>query len=424
MKTMPLSHRYIKKTPIKTSVERLADYHAGMGAVERLTPPWVPVRVVSRTGTGIHTGTRIKFHLGGSRMFLTWESEHVEYEENSFFTDVQIRGPFTHWKHIHRFLPCKDSFAVMEDEVHFSLPGGTLAWPFYSFVFKQLDRVFAYRHRILKHDLETANMGDSMRILVAGASGVIGSALVPFLRMQGHEVIRLVRDKKLLAPDCIFWDPYRKIMDLENLESFDAVVSLNGVDIAGKRWSSHRKRQIMDSRCITTQFLARSLVQLSRPPKVWLCASAIGYYSGSQPQKSGQAADETGSLGTGFLAQVCNEWEIASAAAQKAGIRVVNMRTGVVLTPAGGALAKMVVPFQTGLGAVISPGNQYMSWISIEDMIRAILHCIQTPSLKGPINMTAPNPATNKEFSRSLGRVYYPGHSFGPGAIRLYFFIP
>ncbi len=272
-----------------------------------------------------------------------------------------------------------------------------------------------YKSMPLSHSNTKKSCTDThspQKILVAGASGNIGTALVDFLRGQEYEVFCLVRTKKALGKYDIFWDPYREIIELQQMEGFDAVVSFNGVDIAGGRWTFRRKKQILDSRIIPTKFLVDKLAALSSPPGVWLSASAVGYYGGFQGEKSHAVIDETGPFGAGFLAHVCREWEGACLCAQKAGIRVVNMRTGVVLTGKGGILARMAFPFQMGLGAVLSSGEQYMSWISMEDMIRAILHCIQTPCLEGPVNMTAPNPVTNMEFSRALAKVYGKGLFF------------
>ncbi|HXG18622.1 MAG TPA: TIGR01777 family oxidoreductase [Methylomirabilota bacterium] len=240
-----------------------------------------------------------------------------------------------------------------------------------------------------------------MNIAVTGASGLIGSALVPFLTAGGNQVMRLVRSSVRAAADEAQWDPERGLADLKRLEECDAVVHLAGVNIAGGRWTPERKRLIRESRVHGTRTLCEALARLSRPPKILLCASAIGYYG----DRGAEVVDEGSAAGKGFLAEVCQAWEEATRPAQEKGIRVVLARLGVVLTPAGGALAKMLLPFQLGLGGVIGDGAQYMSWIALDDVIGAFHHALVSAELHGPVNVVAPSPVTNREFTKTLGRV-------------------
>jgi uncharacterized protein (TIGR01777 family) len=240
-----------------------------------------------------------------------------------------------------------------------------------------------------------------MNVLVTGASGLVGSALVPFLTTGGHRVTRLVRLQLRPAAAEIQWDPEGGIRDAARLEGFDAVVHLAGENIASGRWTAERKARIRDSRVKGTKTLCDALARLSQPPKVLASASATGYYgdSGDTPLW------EQSAPGTGFLADVCRAWEEATAPAVQKGIRVVRLRIGLVLSPTGGALAKMLFPFKLGLGGVVGTGKQYMSWIALDDVVGAIHHALLTEELQGPVNVVTPYPVTNSEFTKTLGRV-------------------
>ncbi len=238
-----------------------------------------------------------------------------------------------------------------------------------------------------------------MHIAVTGSSGLIGSALVPSLAGGGPRVSRLVRG---LAPgaDAIRWDPARGVRDAALLEALDGVVHLAGENIAAGRWTARRKAEIRRSRVEGTRRLCEALARLVKRPKVLVSTSAIGYYG----DRGDQVLQEDSPAGNDFLAGVCREWEAATEPATGAGIRVVHLRFGVVLSPAGGALRKMLTPFRMGVGGRIGSGRQFMSWIALDDVVGAIQHALVTESLAGPANVTAPAPATNAEFTKALGR--------------------
>lgn len=238
-----------------------------------------------------------------------------------------------------------------------------------------------------------------MKVLVTGATGLVGSALVPVLRQGGHEVSRLTRSQPIEGND-ITWNPATGDLPRAPLEGLDAVIHLAGENIAEARWSARVKERLRRSRIDTTRFLCETLVQLRQPPKIFLSASAIGFY-GNRGQ---EILPESASAGTGFLPELCRDWEAASDPVRRHGLRVVNMRIGVVLSPLGGALAKMLTPFRLGLGGVIGSGNQYWSWIAIDDVVWAINHCLSHP-ISGPVNLTAPQPVTNRDFTKTLGRI-------------------
>ena len=243
-----------------------------------------------------------------------------------------------------------------------------------------------------------------MNILVTGSTGLVGSALLPFLTAGGNRVARLVRSRTRPAKSDIpeiQWDPAVGSMDLSGLDEFDAVVHLAGESIAEGKWTPAKKASIRDSRVKGTTLLCQSLAQLQQPPKVLVCASAIGYYG----DRGDEILDEGSSPGKGFLSEVCKDWEAAAQPAVKKGIRVVQHRLGMILSPSGGALAKMLPPFRMGVGGIIGSGKQYMSWIALDDVLGTIHHALLSDGLAGPVNTTSPHPVTNREFTKTLGRV-------------------
>ena len=238
-----------------------------------------------------------------------------------------------------------------------------------------------------------------MKILVTGASGLVGSALVPLLVADGHEVARLGRTAP--GPADLRWDPDAGTLDAATLEGFDGVIHLAGENIAAGRWNAARKRRIKESRVQGTLLLARTLAGLKRPPRVLVSASAVGFYG----DRGDEELNEQSPAGSGFLTEVCREWEAATEAAAGEGIRVVHARLGVVLSRDGGALAKMLTPFKLGAGGIVGSGRQYMSWITLEDTVAALAHLLVTETAAGPVNVVAPAPVTNREFTKTLGRV-------------------
>jgi uncharacterized protein (TIGR01777 family) len=252
-----------------------------------------------------------------------------------------------------------------------------------------------------------------MKILVSGASGLIGSALTKAASSAGHTITPLARkmsganaspvgrSHQERLPGAVHWDPAAGTIDASALEGFDAVVHLAGESIAAARWTAEQKKRILDSRVQGTRLLSNTLAQLQRRPPVLVSASAVGFYGDS----GDRVLREDSPPGNDFLANVCREWEQATEPASKAGIRVVHLRSGMVLAKEGGALPKMLLPFKMGVGGKIGPGTQYMSWIDLEDEARVILHCISHDSTRGPVNSVGPSPVTNLEFTKTLGRV-------------------
>ena len=237
-----------------------------------------------------------------------------------------------------------------------------------------------------------------MRIVISGASGLIGTQLVTTLKASGHEVVQLVR--RSAAAGQIMWDPKSGKLDPASLEGCDAVIHLSGAGIGDKRWSDAYRKEILDSRTATTSLLANTIASLQRKPSVFLSGSAIGIYGA----RGDEQLTETSEHGTGFLADVCEQWEAAAKPAIDAGVRTVFLRTGIVLSPKGGALKKLLPLFRLGVGGKFGNGKQWQSWISMDDEVASIIHLL-TANVSGAVNLTAPQPVTNAEFTKVLARV-------------------
>lgn len=335
-----------------------------------------------------------------------WVAEHHNFIDGRQFQDVQVQGPFAEWEHTHTILPVDDGQCELRDEIRYRLPFGVVGRLLGgAFTKRMLDRLFAYRHRLTRDDLTAHakySKGRAMKILVTGSSGLVGSKLIPFLTTGGHNVVRLVRpSSKSTDGSTITWDPKAGTIDREAMNGFDAVVHLAGENIAGRRWNDAHKARIHDSRVQGTRLLAETLAGLDAPPKTLVLASAIGFYG----DRGDEELDENSPPGNGFLADVCQEWEAAANPARDKGIRTVHARFGMILSPEEGALKELLFPFKMCVGGKMGSGRQYWSWIAIDDVITGLLHAIATESLSGPVNFVTPDPPTNREFTKTLGKV-------------------
>jgi uncharacterized protein len=393
-----------RTSTLPASVEEVFAWHERPGAFERLTPPWERVTVIERSG-GIREGARtaLKVRVGPAR--FRWLARHRDYEEGRKFVDEQVEGPFSHWVHEHRFEPEGPGATRYTDRIEFGPPFGAVGAAAARWLARpRAQRLLAYRHATLRDDLAAhARHGEQpgLRVAVTGATGLLGSALVPFLTTGGHQVIAVSRRRGLR--DAIHWDPAAGVIDYASLEGLDAVVHLAGESV-GTRWSEHRKRRIRDSRVEGTMFLAEALAGLRRPPRVLVSASAMGIYGNRGDEVLAEDAVPEGPP-PDFFVELGRDWESATDPARAAGIRVVNTRFGLVLTPAGGALGRMLPPFHLGAGGPLGSGKQWVSWISIDDAIGAIHHGLFTDELVGPVNTVAPEPVTSRTFAATLGRI-------------------
>jgi uncharacterized protein (TIGR01777 family) len=408
---MPVFER---RSLMPVSVDELFAYHARPGAFERLAPPWQKLRVLEQSG-GMKDGGRIVFKAYVGPVGRRWVAEMGGYVEGRQFVDRQVEGPFASWEHTHRFLPIDGDSSELLDHVEFNLPAGFLADSVGARpARKQLKRLFRFRHARTRADLEAHAKWAGrprLRVAISGASGLIGSSLAVYLTTAGHEVVKLVR-REAAGPGEVSWDPATGRLDPAGLADVDAVVNLAGVSIAGV-WTPSRKRAIHDSRVQATGTLVAAMAALEKPPAVFVSASAVGAYG----HHGGEAVTEQTKLGSGFLADVCKAWEEAAAPAADLGVRVVNPRFGIVVSGAGGAVATMLPAFKAGLGGRLGDGTQYWAWVELDDVLAALEWLLFDEELSGAVNVTSPDPVTNREMTETIGHVLRrPAVLAAPGA--------
>jgi hypothetical protein len=385
-------------------VETLFGWHERPGAFVRLSPPWDRPKVLEHTG-GIRDGARVVLEVHAGRIPTTWTLEHRDYIANRQFRDVMQSGPFAHWTHTHAFAPdATGSGSTLEDHIEYALPlGGIGNLVAGDFAEGTLARVFAYRHEVTAADLDRHAEFASrprLRIAITGASGFIGTPLAAFLSTGGHDVVRIGRGPVSPGKVDISWNPERGTLDAKALEGVDAVIHLAGAPIA-ERWTTSHRKAIRESRVEGTSLLAHTLASLSRKPRVFLSGSAIGYYG----IRGDEILDESSRAGTDYLAETAKLWEASTAPAERAGIRVVHLRTGIVQGAAGGVLAKQAPLFKVGMGGKLGDGEQWTSPIALDDEIGAIHFCMMRDDIRGPVNIVSPFPITNAGYTRVLGDV-------------------
>lgn len=384
---------------IDAPIDDVFAWHEQPGAIRRLSPPWQPVRVVEEASS-LRDGRAVLRLPGGVR----WVAQHGEYEPPRQFVDTLVSLPLP-WRHRHLFEAVAPSTTRLTDVVETPVPGSLL------------DEMFRYRHRQLVGDLESQRtlrtlQPDPMTIAVSGSTGLIGSALVAFLGTSGHTVIKLVR-RQGRAPGERTWDPGAP--DPRVLDGVDAVVHLAGASIGG-RFTDEHKALVRRSRIEPTRRLAQTLAAMDGGPRVLVTASAVGVYG---PDRGDELLTEDSAPGAGFLADLVTDWEAATEPAAEAGVRVVQVRTGIVQSPAGGMLRLLRPLFSTGLGGTLGGGSQWVPWIGIDDVLDIFARCAVDAALRGPVNAVAPNVVHNSTFTATLGHVLrrparVPVPSFGP----------
>ncbi len=390
-------------------------WHVRPGAFERLMPPWAAIETPAHM-EGIREGSRVRFLLRKGLLRFHWEALHREFIEDRQFVDEQVKGPFPRWVHTHRFTEAGAGECTVEDRIVYTLPLGALGRiAGGGMLDRDLARMFAFRHRRTADDLSRharwARLGPQ-RIAISGASGLVGRNLRAYLGGAGHDVLPLVR--RGAGPGEIAWNPAAGTLDAAAMDGLDGVVHLAGESLSAGRWTSDMKARILGSRVQGTRVLCEALAQLSRPPRVLVSASATGWYGDG----GAAALDESSPAGKGFLPEVCQAWEDATEPARAAGIRVVNLRIGVVLAAKGGALARMLTPFKLGLGGSLGSGRQMLSWVALDDLLGIIEAALWNKTLSGPVNATAPEPVSQEAFARTLGRVLgRPAFAPLPGAV-------
>ena len=415
---------YQHSARFEAPVEQLWSWYDSSGAFRRIMPEWEGIEPVEAGALLDGERTRFKIRLGPLRPM--WVARHHGVLSGEVFNDVMEKGPFGAWDHEHRFLAAGGDTSELVDTVQWRLPFHPLTfWTAPFTVNGRLKQMFAYRTSRVQSDLRRIQRFAHLprqRILVSGSTGLIGMQLCAYLTAAGHQITRLVRPSTVLPSDAkgddtVVWNDQTGDVISGDLNGFDTVIHLAGAGIGDRRWNAKRKEVIVTSRTVPTAHLASKLASLEQPPKTFLCGSAIGFYG----NRGDEPLDESSAPGDNFLAETCVAWEAAAQPAQKAGIRTVFMRTGIVTTPMGGALQKLLLPAKLGAGGPAGGGKQYYSWISLADQVYAIDHLMMTESCEGVFNLTAPEPVTQKVYAKTLGRVLRrPAFAPAPGfALRL-----
>ena len=399
---------FIKSTKVPANNKDAFDYHTREGALERLVPPWSILTVTSHEGN-IREGAISTFKVSLGLVGFKGAAPHFGYLQDRQFQDKMVKGPFQSWIHTHSFMPDELGHCIMEDKIAYSPPFRKLGSILLNNTIQNnLNQLFHYRHRILSNDInlwKIAGRSKGQKILITGSHGLIGSSLIPLLTAAGeHKITRLAKPQSNCNntnSHSIVWDPSDDKVNVKDLEGFDVVVHLAGENIFG-RWTDSKKQRILESRIKSTRLLCDSLIKLANPPSTFICASATGFYGNQR----NEVLTEESKPGFGFLSDVCQKWEESTETARDAGIRVVNTRFGVVLTPKGGMLQKLLALSRFGIGLKLGDDeNQHISWVSIEDTIGSIFYSIINSSIRGPVNVVSPNPVTNPEFSKTLARI-------------------
>ena len=393
--------RLIHERELPFPVGRVWDWHMRPGALERLMPPWEDAKVVGRKG-GMDDGGTVHVRVRRGPVKIDFKARHTDFEPGRLFVDEQVSGPMGSWEHRHEFEPAGSDACLLRDRIRYAPPLGAAATALAgSTIEGEMKRLFRFRDQRLAQDLarHAAYDGPRLRVAITGASGFVGSALRHFLTTGGHEVLPVVRRRPDRERGEIYWDPMERKIEGTRLEGVDALVHLAGESLSKGRWNPARKRAIWKSRIVGTQVLADALNRLRDPPRVFVSSSAIGYYGNRGSEK----LVERSRPGSGFLAELCREWESEALKARRSGARVVTLRTGLVLSPAGGALGTMLLPFKMGIGGRLGSGRQYVSWIDHDDLVALIFHALTDASVRGPVNGTAPHPVTNATFTTRLG---------------------
>lgn len=385
----------------------VADYHFAPGALPRLIPPWEDIRVLKKTHSNLTDGSEVTLSVPlAPGIRKRWLARHSEVNYPNSFTDQQITGPFQAWKHVHTFLDQDGQNTLLTDQISYRLPLAPISHLLaHGFVTKKLERTFSFRHKRTSADLHalTSSPLTGKVILITGASGLVGSNLKALLEVGGATVLTLSRSRMQKTQRELNthyeWD-FNSLSNFpfEAIERSSIVIHLAGENIASSRWTAHQKERIRKSRIEGTRLLIEALKKSSSRPATFLAASATGFYG----DRGDEELHESSSPGSGFTSEVATAWEAESLKAEQVGIRTLITRFGIVLTPQGGALKKMLPAFQFGVAGSLGSGKQWMGCISIDDLLYAIIHLLAHEESSGIYNLVQPEPVTNDTFTRTL----------------------
>ena len=424
---------FSQSSEFNCSVETLFAYHEQSGAIDRLIPPWEPATVAS-SNDSLKVGSVVQVDNWLGPLKQRWIAEHTALIHNELFVDQLNQSPFAKWIHSHRFKALTENRSSLSDEVDFELPLAPLSGIALPWAKNKLHAMFRFRHQITADDiafgqslLPNLYQSTPRRIGISGASGLIGRRTVALARALGIEVVRLERTNQ--SPPTRWPTGVRSIaltdwtkgtFSKADVENLDAWIHLGGVGIADRRWNGETKQAIRQSRTQSTSQMVSLLHQLEAPPKCFVCASGVGAFGNRNDEVlSEQSSTEPSHTGDDFLADVAREWEQAAlryanpspqssdVEHSRAPLRVAIARFGMVLHPRDGALSKLLLPFKLGLGGPVGSGKQYWPWVHIDDAASILLHLALKPHCQGIYHLTAPDVLTNKDFSKTLGRVLH-----------------
>jgi hypothetical protein len=420
---------FTKTSELPYKQQTVFDYHSRPGAIDRLIPPWERVKILKRNES-LHVGTEVLLQQSLGFLKMEWLAKHTAYDPPSHFQDEQVRGPFRRWTHDHIVEAITDRSSRLIDSVQYQLPYGTIGQLGASWIKRQITSMFDYRHRTTLNDLRfsehinaMASDSKTIRIGVSGSSGMIGRRVCAMASVSGMEIVRIVRPGNRstdgdIPSHAVATFSNGKFSSPEAVEGLDAVIHLGGHGIADQRWSESVKQKILSSRVDSTNSLVNGLRSLQRPPKKFVCASGIGAY-GDQGEAicSDLQADQFNNGQDSFLEQVSRKWEAAALGFSDCGAVCIG-RLAMALHPLQGALSKMIPLFRLGLGGKLGSGDQYWSWIHVDDAAGAFLHLAVNPDSSGIYNLASPEPVTNTVFTDVLSRklrrwAILPAPSFG-----------
>ncbi|MEX0962404.1 MAG: TIGR01777 family oxidoreductase [Simkaniaceae bacterium] len=385
--------KFIYRSLINKPIDEIVKWHLREKVLERSFGQASFLQVFSSLDPDQNRQGRIKWGFFTFRMLVSYE----QLGEDRFVLK-QKQGPFKKFEVLTSINALGSISSEVIETVLFKLPYHMRGVD----VCKRLKKCFTFKHEIMDHDLDLFTryrFQNSLRILITGASGFLARELAQFFKTAGHTPISLVRQKKRLKKDAIYFNQDGQDREEDSFEGFDVVINLAGENLASGRWTDEKKKKIFSSRVDFTEKLVTLLSDLKNPPKTFLSASAVGFYKDQGKKK----VDESGvSNPSSFLAEICRSWEDACLPLKARGTRVANMRFGMILSASGGALKKLLLPFRLGLGGRLGTGQHYMSWLTIDDLIGAVYHLIMEPELEGAFNFTAVESLKNEEFTKAL----------------------